>query len=290
MLATALSLLWSATGFAATSAVVILASERETESKDAVDGARQTGPDFALTDVDAGDASVQLRKAEVVLVVGARALTMARAVVPDKPIVYSMVPAGEAVPSRAVTGVTLEVPAFPQFAVWKQIRFDGQRVGIIYDPKVSAASLADASKAAGALGLTLLPRPASDAAQVRAALAELAPKIDLLWLAPDPRLFSDETARAVLAFALEKKIPLWAFSDALAQAGAFAAVIPDGKDIGRRAARLAIDLAGRAPEQRLPVPPPMTSPGTFIVNQRTADALGIDVPEALLRKARKIYR
>jgi ABC-type uncharacterized transport system substrate-binding protein len=288
VLTTALSLLLPATGLAGS--VVILGSDNDPETKDSLEGVRQTAPDFSFADVESPDSPEQLRHADVVLAVGARALTMARAVVPDKPVVYAMVPAGEALPSRAITGVTLEVPAFPQFAVWKQIRYDGQRVGVIYDPKVSAPSLNDASKAATALSLTLVIRPASDGAQVRAALVELAPKIDLLWLVPDRHLFNDETARAVLAFTLDKKIPLWAFSDALVQAGAFAGVYPDGRDIGRRAARMAIDVAGRAPESRLPVPAPMTSPGSLIVNARTAELLGIDVPDALLRKARKVYR
>jgi putative ABC transport system substrate-binding protein len=288
LLMTALSLLAPATGLAAS--VVVLGSDRDAETKETLDGAMKTAPDFVFADVDGAETAEKLSRADVVLVVGTRALTMARAVVPDKPIVYAMVPATDVVASRAVTGVALEVPAFPQLAVWKQIRFDGQRVGVIYDPKVSAAAVSDAGKAAAALSLTLVLRPASDPGQVRAALTELAPKIDLLWLIPDRRLFSDETARAIIAFGIEKKIPVWAFSDDLVQAGAFASVLPDGRDIGRRAARLAIDLAGRAPETRLPVPAPMSSPGSFIVNARTAELLGLEIPDALLRKARKVYR
>src|SRR5207249_10413046 len=103
--------------------------------------------------------------------------------------------------------------------------------------------------------------PVSDGAQVRKAVDELAPKVDAVWLMPDRRLFSDGVARAVLAVTLQKKIPLLAFSDALTAAGALASVAPDPRDLGRRAARIALGIAGRAPAERLPVPPPMTSPG-----------------------------
>jgi putative ABC transport system substrate-binding protein len=270
--------------------VVVLGNAAEVDAKEAIEAARKTAPDFSHAEIDSADAAEQLRHADVVLAVGARALTMARTVAPETPIVYAMVPAADATPAKNITGVALEVPPFAQFASWKQIRFDGDRVGVIYDPRTSAAALADASKAAAALGITLVARPAVDAAAVQAALVDLAPKIDVLWMIPDRRLFSDGTARAVLAYTLSKRIPLLAFSDTLAQAGALVALSPDARDIGRRAARIALDLAGRVPHQRLPMPPPMSSPGALSVNAHTAELLGIEIPEMLLRKARKIYR
>jgi hypothetical protein len=67
-------------------------------------------------------------------------------------------------------------------------------------------------------------------------------------------------------------------------------IAPDPGDIGRRAARLALGLAGRAPADRLAVPPPATSPGALTLNARSAAALGLELPDPIVHKARTIYR
>ena len=285
MVALGIVTVWAAPALAN---VVLLGSDRSLQNKEAIAAARQVGPEFSFADEDSNDAAEQLRHADVVLAIGVRALVMARTVAPDKPVVYAMVPAAEALPSKTVTGVAWEVPAYAQFAEWKQLRFDGLRVGVLYHPKSSAASLADATKAAAALGLTLVARPLSDSAKLSETLAELGPKIDALWVAPDDALFPAATIRTLVAFARKSHVALLGYSDAFTDAGALASMAPDARDIGRRAARMALGIAGRAPEQRLPVPPPTSSPGTLSLNAVTAAELGIDLPETLLHKARKV--
>jgi putative ABC transport system substrate-binding protein len=130
----------------------------------------------------------------------------------------------------------------------------------------------------------------ADAKDVKNALNDLAGKIDVLWLVPDPHLFSPDMFRFVLGFTLDHKIALLGFLDSFTQSGAVASMSPDYRDIGRRAMRLALGIAGRTPEQRVPVPAPMTSPGTLTINLKTARQLGIDIPDALINKARQVYR
>src|SRR5439155_2258947 len=147
---------------------VVVGSDKNAGHKEAIDAARSVAAEFSFADEDSMDAAEQLRHADVILAVGARALTMARAVAPDKPVVYAMVPAAEALPSKNVTGVVLEVPVYAAFVQWKQLRYDGARVGVVYSPKVSPTALAEATRAAAALGLTLWPRACDDAAPASA--------------------------------------------------------------------------------------------------------------------------
>lgn len=280
MVAAALLLPIVISGVARGNGVVLLGSEQQPELKEAIAAARGTAPELSFADLDSQDAAEQVRHAEVVLAVGGRALVMARALGPDKPIVYAMVPAAEAAPSKNVTGVALEVPVYAQFAVWKQLRFDGQRMGVLYD-KQSSPSLAEAEKAARALGLTLSPRAVEDPAKLAGALAELGDSVDALWLAPDEKWAAPETARAVAAAARKRKVALLA-------PGGVAWLSPDATDIGRRAARMALAIAGR--KERLPVPPPTSSTGALMLDATFAQELGIDLPETLLKKARKVYR
>lgn len=270
--------------------VVLVSDPNVPQYKEAIDAAQKVSPEASFADESSVDALNQMKHADVVLAVGQKALELARASVPDKPIVYAMVLASQAQPTRNVTGVALEVPPFAQFAQWKQMKFDATRVGVIYNPKESAAYVEEANKAAGALALTLVQRQVTEAKDVREALAGLAGKIDVLWLVPDPRLYTPDMFRFVLGFTLDHKIALLGFLDQFTQSGAVASMSPDYKDIGRRAMRLAVGIASRAPEQRLPVPPPMTSPGSLTINLKTAHQLGVDMPDSLINKARQVYR
>ena len=263
---------------AAHAGVVLLGSERVSEEKEALDAARQTAPAFSFADEDSVDAAEQLRHADVILAVGARALTMARTVAPETPVVYAMVPAAEAQPGKGVTGVAMEVPAYAELAQWKQLRYDGTRVGVVHE---KGAPVADAAKAAAALGMTLTVRAVEGPARVGAAVDELAPKVDAVWVAT--------SLPQAAAAKWRGKVALLGGNDSATAVGALFSLAPDTADIGRRAARLALGIAGRAPEARLPVPPPATSPGALTLNAAAATALGIELPDPIVKKARKVY-
>jgi len=267
----------AALGAPARADVVLVGSDRE--HKETIDAARQTAPGFSFADVDSPDAAEQLRHADVILAVGARALVMARTVAADKPIVYAMVAAADAQPGKAVTGVALEVPAYAELAQWKQLRYDGVRVGIVQD---KASPVTDAAKAAAALGMTLTVRAVDGPARADAAVDELAPKVDAVWVttALSPAAANKWSGKVALLGSQEKSTV----------AGALFSLAPDAADIGRRAARLALGIAGRAPAERVNVPPPATSNGALTINATTAAALGLELPDPILKKARKIYR
>jgi ABC-type uncharacterized transport system substrate-binding protein len=270
--------------------IIAISDDKVAQYREALEAAKEVARDAAFVDENAPDATEQLRQAELILAIGPRALQLARSAAPQTPTVYCMVLASSVQPSKNVTGVALEVPPYVQFAEWKQIKWDGLRVGVVYDPQASKSYFDEAGKAAAALGLTLVTRPITQSKDLLSAVAQIADKIDVLWLMPDPQLFTAEAGRSLIGFALERKVPVLAFADTFTQAGALASMTPDPRDIGRRAARLAIGILGRNPDARMPLPPPTTSPGALSVNLRTAAQLDIDVPDSLLRKAHQIYR
>jgi putative ABC transport system substrate-binding protein len=165
-----------------------------------------------------------------------------------------------------------------------------KRLGIIYQPKVSSEYLAEAQKAASNLGIELLPKAVADAREVRGTLKDLVGHIDALWLLPDPGLITPDMLNFLLVFTLEQKLPLFGFLESFTKVGALAAVSPDYKGIGQRAARLAAELASRPLESRLPVPPMADSPGSFSLNLKTAHQLGINVPADVVATANPVYR
>jgi putative ABC transport system substrate-binding protein len=272
--------------------VVALADARVSQYKDALVAAREVAPSVPVVDVGAGDAADQLQRLDpaVVLAIGQKALQVARAATPERPIVFAMVLGAGAAPSRTVTGVRLEVPANVQLEQLRHVAPSVKRIGVIYNPKTSGAFIEEALKAAGRVGLTLVSRPVTDPKEVRPALSDIAGAIDALWLMADPRLVTAEMFNFLLGFTLERKIALFGFLDSFTQAGALASVAPDYQEIGRRAARLATEIANKPAGDRVPVPPPQDSPGALTVNMKTAKQLGVDVPSAVLSKARQVYR
>jgi putative tryptophan/tyrosine transport system substrate-binding protein len=272
--------------------LVAIADVRIAQYKEALGAAREVLHDATIVDPSAGDAADQLKRADaaVILAVGQKALQLARQVSPNVPTVFCMVLGGAAAPGRTVTGVKLEVAPQAQLDLLKQVSPAVKRVGVIYEPRASGPMMEEAVKAAGRLGLTLVSKPVGDAKEVRAALAEIASSIDALWLMPDPRLITAEMFNYLLVFTLEHKIALYGFLDSFTQAGALASVAPDYAEIGKRAARMVADLLGKAPEQRLPVPPPAGSPGALTINLKTARQLGLEISSGVQSKARQVFK
>jgi len=272
--------------------VVIVADSRVPQYREALGSAKEVLRSAVVVDPAAGDAADQLHKADpsVILVVGQKALQLAKTAAPSTPIVFCMVLGAGAAPSRTVTGVKLEVAASAQLQQMKQVHPGAKRLGVIYDPKTSASFVEDAVKSAGAHGFTVVARPVTDPREVRGALADIAGSIDALWLVPDSRLLTAEMFNFLLAFTLERKIALFGFLDSFTAAGALASIAPDYVEIGRRAGKMAQDLADKPAESRLPAPPPQSSPGALSVNLKTAKQLHLDVPPAALAKARQVYK
>jgi ABC-type uncharacterized transport system substrate-binding protein len=273
------------------SGTVVLADMRVLPHREALAAALEVLGRPPVLDPNAGDAGERLKRADpaVLLVIGQRSLELARAAAPSTPTIVCMVRGASLSGARNLTGVRLEVAAAQQLGLLKQVDSGIKRVGIIYEAHASGAFVEDALKAAGTLGVILVARPVADAREVRTALTEIAGDIDVLWLMPDPSLISAEMFNYLLLFTLERKIALFGFLDSFTQAGALASVAPDYREIGRRAARLAVEVASRPAEARLPLPPPTSSPGALSVNVKTARQLGVAIAPGVLSKAQKVY-
>jgi putative tryptophan/tyrosine transport system substrate-binding protein len=272
--------------------VVALTDGRVAPYREAMTGAREVlGGSATVVDVAAPDAAAQLQKAQptVVLAVGQKALDLAKAESANVATVFCMVMGSSNLHSRTVTGVRLEVSPAQQLEQLKLVHPRARRVGVIYEPHGSGALVDEAVKAAGRLGLTLVARSVPDAKGVRPALLEIADGIDALLLIPDPHLITSEMFGFLLSFTLERKIALFGFLDSFSRAGALASIAAEYSEIGRRAAKLALEIAGKPESARLPVPAPVSPSGSLTVNIKTARRLGIDLPAAVTAKARQVY-
>jgi ABC-type uncharacterized transport system substrate-binding protein len=234
----------------------------------------------------------QLATAPLVVAVGRKALALAREKTPaTTPIVFSMVLGVTASDwSRNVTGVPLGVDPKAVLVGIHSLSPTFRRVGVIYNPQATDLLVVKALAAAGELGLSLTAKAVSGPAEVKAAIESLLGGIDVLWLPPDPKLFSRDLFTFLLSFAAERKLPLIGFLDAFTRAGALASLSPDYAEIGERTGQLAEQILAEPAGSRLPVPPLAFAHGKLSLNLVSADALGVSVPAVVVATAKQVYR
>ena len=171
----------------------------------------------------------------------------------------------------------------------KEMVPDIKRVAVIcnLDNRVSKLSLGETKKAAFRLGLELEVYLVYKHEEVDEAIARVASgTADALVLNPDFMIFS--RLDKIAAMALKKKIPTMGIDQTQVKTGILASYGGGLKEIARQAARH-VDkiLKGHSPAE-IPVEPPRRY--KLYVNMKTAEAIGVKLPEEILHQAAGYYR
>ena len=270
---------------------VVLSEAKVVQYREAADAARDQLTGSALLELSDPQVEAQLAQASVIVAVGLKALTLAKAKAPNTPVVFCMVlGVGSAMLSDRVTGVPMEPDPGRTLAQIKAVNAAVARVGLIYNPAFSELYAAEARKAAAGMGVTLVTKSVGSASEVTAAAKALAGSIDALWLPPDPRLFPKEVFIFLLGFSAERSLPLVGFIDSFTQSGALMSVSADYADIGRRAGKLAHEVATAPEGKRVPVPGLVWSTGSLTINTKTAETFGVNVPAAAKGQAKQLFK
>jgi putative tryptophan/tyrosine transport system substrate-binding protein len=275
---------------AAAAGIVALTDSSVAQYREALTAARDVDNRIEVVDAAGEDAAGALKRAApgVVIAIGQKALDLAASTLPSTPVVFCMVLGATGDAARKITGIRMEVHPGKQLEYFLKINPAAKRLGIIYDPRSSQAYVDAALKSARSLGVTIVAEPVKDPKEIKATLTKIAPQIDALWLAPDPRLITAEMFSHLLVTTIEQRIALFGFLDAFARAGALAAVSPDLSTTGTAAAHMARDIA--AGRDKGALPEPTFGPGTLSLNLKTARRLGLDVPDAVIQQARQVYK
>ncbi len=287
-------LLWLALAWqpAQAAEVTVLLDGNVAQYREAQSAAKAVLPEATMLDVSAPDLKPQLERTAsaggVVLAIGHKALLAAQG--SGATVVFCMVLGPSASPAKNVTGLRLEVAPSLQLSFIRRVHPGARRLGMIYDARSWSAYVQEATQAATAQGLTLVPRAVSDAREVRAALGEIAGNIDALWLIPDPTLVNIEIFNFLLVSTLERKLALFGFFADFTRRGALASIAPDYAEIGRQAGKLAAELAGKPAAARSPLPASLASPGGLTINAKTARQLGIELSDEVQATAKQVYR
>lgn len=184
---------------------------------------------------------------------------------------------------KNITGITLDASIMTQFAAFKRLIPRLKTIGVIYDPRISAESIAEAHAACNTLQMRLEARAVSSPKEVTWAGRDLIAHVDLLWMIADSTVVNPENFRYLLLTCIENKAPLAAFSQTFVKEGALVSIAATNEEIGGEIAQLVSAILGGQAAGSLAVTAPKHA-GVFL-NLKTARTLGFTIPQSLLAEA-----
>ena len=191
-------------------------------------------------------------------------------------------------PGGSMTGVSLAIAPSHTLDVVRRALPEVKRIGIIYDPGQSQRSVREMTDTARAVGLQIVTRSVRSASEVPRAAEEMRSLIDCLYAPVDGTVYSPQSAKFLLLFALRNGIPVVGFSANLVEAGALLALYPDYADVGRQAGYLALRvLAGESPGSVAVAPP---RKALLAINLSVERTLGLRMPQSVRKAADRVFK
>ncbi len=190
-------------------------------------------------------------------------------------------------PGGNITGIKLPTGDKLRLQWLTELAPDARRVYFPYNPvdKSALATLAEVEEALPLLGLELVKAPMGTPQEVADALADFPAGVDAIFL---PRDSSIEAQIALfVAVAKQHRLPLSAPSLTQVEAGALYTYGFIHYEFGRQAARLADQIFHGVKPADIPVE---VAKNYLALNLATAEAIGLTIPDALLRRTDRIIR
>lgn len=210
------------------------------------------------------------------------------------PVVFSMVadPLGagfiESIKSSGnnLTGTScayVEIAA-KRLAILKEVAPQIKKVGVLYRPedKSGEPSAVKIQAVAPELNIEVVVMPVKSVDEIKQKMADLKPgEVDALMDAADSMVSS--AADVLIAASLRLKIPLMMLTGKEPEMGSLAGYGVDYFDLGKQSSLIANQvLAGIEPTN---IPTEMPRKFFFALNLKTAEAIGLAIPEEVLYKA-----
>jgi putative ABC transport system substrate-binding protein len=194
-------------------------------------------------------------------------------------------------PGGNITGLSVMDPDLTgkQLQLLKEAAPKIARVAVLYNPTFPATvlGLQEAQAAGPALGLAILPMEVRTADELEAQFTVMTSvHADALLTIGDP--FTSTHHRRILDFAAKSQWPVVYFWREFVEAGGLMSYGPSLRDLFRRAATYVHKILQGAKPADLPVEQPMKF--EFVINLKTAKALGLTIPPTLLFQADEVIR
>ncbi|WP_213974422.1 ABC transporter substrate-binding protein [Tepidanaerobacter acetatoxydans] len=189
-------------------------------------------------------------------------------------------------PETNVTGTTDLNPVYKQLELLKEILPEAKNIGIVYNAAEpnSVIQVSIAKESAKQLGLEILEATVANTSEVNQAIQSLIGKVNAIYTPTDNTVAS--AISNIVKVANDAKIPVIGAERAHVDGGALATLGIDYYLLGRQTGLLAVRvLNGEAPAD---IPVEGSKDLKLIINKKSADILGLSVPEQVLSRADEI--
>ena len=194
-------------------------------------------------------------------------------------------------PGGNITGLSMMSPAVvgKQLELLRQVVPKISRVAVLANPTNpgNAAQLRQAEVVARALGMRLQPLEARSLSEIDSAFAAMTrERADALLVLLDPRLARPAQRERIAELAARSRLPAMYALRLYVEAGGLMAYGADIFDLYRRSAIYVDKILKGAKPGDLPIEQPTKF--ELVINLKTAKALGLTIPPALLQRADQV--
>lgn len=191
-------------------------------------------------------------------------------------------------PGTNVTGTSDMEPIKDQLKLIKDLVPQAKKIGIIYNAGEvnSTVQVKIAKEVASSLGFSIVEATVSNSNEVNQAAQSLVGKVDAMWLPTDNTVAS--SVAAIIKVANNAKIPVIAAERGMVEGGSLATIGISYSDLGYQAGKMAIKiLKGEKPEN---IKVETAQNLQLIINQKEADAIGLKIPDSVMKKAQDVIK
>jgi len=205
----------------------------------------------------------------------------------NDPVSIKLVP-GMSQAGKGITGISDMPPVADQVTLIQEILPNVKKIGVVYNPgesnSVALLTLFEAALAQN--GMTLFRATAANMVDVAVAANSLVGKVDAIYIPNDNTVVS--ALDALLKITQANGIPVFCADPESVKQGCLGTVAHSQYGLGRQAGKMVVKVLKGVDIQMLPVERPTEI--EMSLNQDTAEALGITLPEQVVKRAKYVIK
>jgi putative ABC transport system substrate-binding protein len=233
---------------------------------------------------------------DVIVAISTPSAQAAVSAAPNIPVIFTAVtdPLGAKLvtnqekPGGWVTGVSALVPIGKHLDLITKISPQAKRIGVIYNAgEANSLTLISLIKQeAAARGMTIVEATVAGSSDVATAARSLVGRSDVIYIPTDNTVAS--ALESVIQIGINNKLPVYAGDNDSVAKGAIASLSFNYYDVGRQTAQLVMRVFKGEKPGEIAVESPTKL--ELHVNPKSAQAMGVKIPESVLSEAAKVIQ
>ncbi len=193
-------------------------------------------------------------------------------------------------PGGNITGVSDAAPIAEQLKLFRELVPNLKKIGFVYNPGLdsSKATLGWMQEQTKPLGIEVVESPAPTTNEVIPAARKLVGKVDAIYVPNDTTVVA--ALETIVKIGQETKTPVFTGETRGVERGAVASLGLNYTEVGRLAGHMVAEILGGKKPGDIDAIIAYKKLPTFnvVLNKKSAEAMGVKIPDAVLKRATKV--